>query len=203
MTTWFTSDLHFGHVNILTYEPSRYEYLGLSTGATTDDMNEAIVDLWNRQVAPGDHVVVVGDVCMGRVNETIKYVHRLNGTRELIMGNHDRPHPIMFRSLGKTDAWIAEYEAAGFEFMACEDLRDIGLNRPVHVCHFPYEGDHTDTERYGAYRPHNSGQPLIHGHVHGLWATKGPQYNVGIDAWFGEFQTPEKIAAYFRSIGFA
>lgn len=204
MAHFLTSDLHFGHVNILAYEPNRRAYLGLSDSATVEDMNEAIVDLWNRQVGPNDHVIVLGDVCMGKVAETIKYVHRLNGTRDLIMGNHDRPHPIMQRNPAKTDAWIAEYEAAGFLAMQMEETLSLpGLDQSALMCHFPYEGDHTQEERYGTYRPHDTGAPLIHGHIHGLWKTRGRQYNVGIDAWNGEFQTPEKIAAYFRSIGFA
>lgn len=205
---WMTSDLHFGHVNILKYTPQRAEYLGIPApvGETPNkdevtEMNEAIVRLWNRQVSPVDIVWVLGDVAMGRVDETIEYVRRLNGQKMLVMGNHDRPHPIMHKSDEKTAYWRARYEEVGFEIVDNEVVTHVD-GVPAMLCHFPYEGDHSEEERYGNYRPPDAGLPLVHGHVHDLWQTNGRQYNVGIDAWNGEFQTPEAIGEYFRSLGF-
>ena len=206
---WVTSDLHFGHVNILKYAPQRAEYLGIPqvrgetpTKDEVIEMNEGIVRLWNRQVSPFDTVWVLGDVAMGRVDETIEYVRRLNGIKCLVPGNHDRFHDIMFKSEDKTQTWRQRYEEVGFQIMENEIVThfDGVLSQ---VCHFPFEGDHSEEERYGAYRPDRAGLPLVHGHVHDLWQTNGDQYNVGIDAWNGEFQTPEAIGAYFRSLGFS
>lgn len=203
--TWFTSDLHFGHVNILTYTPQRRAYLGLSDTDTVVEMNEAIVDLWNTQVAPDDTVWVVGDVAMGKVHENILYVQRLNGTKHLFLGNHDRPHPIATSNTDKREAWAQEYRSVGFReqfFQAPMYFDGILAN----VCHFPYGGDHT-TDRYNAediarYVPVDDGRPLVHGHVHDMWKTNGAQYNLGIDAWDGVFQEAEAIGAYFRSLGY-
>lgn len=204
--TWFTSDLHFGHVNILKYAPQRREYLGLSASDTVVEMNEAIVELWNRQVTPEDRVILIGDVAMGLVHDNIKYVSRLNGTIELVLGNHDRPHPIATVNPDKRRAWAHEYIDAGITGgMYFVDLREIdGIT--ANVCHFPYYGDHS-IDRYNAeiiarYVLENDGLPLVHGHVHDMWQTNEHQYNVGIDAWNGEFRTPEQIGAYFRSQGY-
>jgi len=196
----FTSDLHFGHVNILAYTPQRRKYLGLSDTDTVTEMNEALVDLWNGQVATEDTVYIVGDFAMGKVAETIKYARRLRGRKVLVMGNHDRPHPIMHKRDETTAEWYRVYS----EFFETITMGMIHCFTGVcaHVCHFPYEGDHTEEERYGSYRPPNLGLPLVHGHVHDAWKTNGNQYNVGIDAHNGRFLTEVEIGDYFRSIGF-
>lgn len=204
--TWFTSDLHFGHVNILKYIPQRREYLGLSDDADVNDMNEALVLLWNRQVEPDDVVFVVGDMCMGKVEETIKHVSRLNGRKQLILGNHDRPHPMVSKSVDKRERWQNVYYDAGFETLGTEIVRVFDGIRCL-INHFPYYGDHT-SDRYNAdeiaqHVPIDDGLPLVHGHVHDLWQTQGRHmYNLGIDAWDGQIQTEEAIGAFFRSQGF-
>lgn len=209
--TLYTSDPHFGHINILNYEPDRYDWLGiprtrtLSGAASPDDitaMNEALVRSWNAQVDDDDTVVVVGDVAMGRVAETIEYVRRLNGHKYLIMGNHDRPHPIMHKSDEQTAEWRRVYHDVGFEALDYGSRVESFDGVMAMVDHFPYEGDHSEVDRYADWRPVDTGMPLVHGHVHGLWQRKGRMYNVGVDAWAGVFQPVEKIGAYFRSIGF-
>lgn len=197
--TYFTSDLHFGHVNILKYT-NRNKYLGMKTSEISE-MNERLVTLWNEQVDPEDTVYVLGDFAMGKVLETVQYARRLHGHKHLIMGNHDRPHPIMHKSDEQTAEWFRVYSDAGFESIKMMMTYDFdGVIAQCH--HFPYSVDHTDDVRYMTYRPPNIGLPLVHGHVHDMFQTSGPQYNVGIDAWNGRFQTPEEIGAYFRSVGF-
>lgn len=205
--TYYTSDIHFGHVNIIDYCPARRRYLGLSETDGVAEMNEALVSLWNDQVEAGDAVYILGDLCMGKVAETLAYVERLNGHKILVPGNHDRMHPIMYKSDTKTAEWIGRYSDAGI------DVQDPGpytwsidgIN--CTISHFPYFGDHTEEARYGSYRPANNGLPLVHGHVHDHWTTIAPskeypaQYNVGIDAWNGVFRTPKDIGGYFRSVG--
>jgi len=200
VTIHYTSDLHFGHSNILTYAPQRRTYLGLSETDGVVEMNEALVRLWNAQVAVDDTVYVIGDFAMGKVAETINYARRLKGRKILVMGNHDRPHPIMHKRPEQTLEWHRVYS----EFF---ETLSMGMTHTfdgvtAHVCHFPYEGDHTEEERYTSYRPPNLGLPLVHGHVHDMWATNGNQFNVGIDAWDGQFISAKQIGDYFRSLGF-
>lgn len=203
---WYTSDLHFGHVNILKYAPQRVRYLGMKSTDDVTEMNERIVALWNDQVDEDDIVMVIGDVAMGRVEQTIEYVRRLNGEKHLLLGNHDKPHPIASKSAEKRERWEGIYRDVGFESMYAEPVIATFDGIVANMNHFPYYGDHS-MDRYNAddiaqFVPVNDGRPLVHGHVHDIWQTNGPMFNVGIDAWDGEFQTAETISTYFRSQGF-
>lgn len=52
-----------------------------------EEMDEAMVENWNRVVGPKDKVEVLGDVIIGRTARHI--LGRLNGRKRLRMGNHD------------------------------------------------------------------------------------------------------------------
>lgn len=201
MSNFITSDWHFGHVNILTY-CNRHRYLGLDQDADVTDMNEALVELWNSQVEKNDLVLCVGDMCMGKVAETLEYVKRLKGHKILIPGNHDRFHPVMYKSEVKTAEWLGLYSDAGFDCLDPGPYTWEVDGIQADFSHFPYGGDHTEEERYTQYRPIDRGLPLCHGHVHDLYQTRNQMFNVGIDAWNGRMITPEEIGEYFRSIGF-
>lgn len=79
--TFFIGDTHFGHTNILTYEPIARPF------ASVEEMNEAIVDRWNSVVGKFDKVYHLGDFAFGKDN--IAIAQRLNGQKRLILGNHD------------------------------------------------------------------------------------------------------------------
>ena len=86
MRTWITSDLHFGHTNIMRFCPeSRARYHG-----DVDAMNEQMVVEWNEKVAPEDTVYILGDVAFMPAARAAEYMRRLNGSKILIEGNHDR-----------------------------------------------------------------------------------------------------------------
>lgn len=85
MKKWITSDLHFGHANIMKFCPVT------RAGFTdTDDMREKMIAEWNRSVAPEDEVFILGDVAFLPADKAIAIMDRLNGTKILIEGNHDR-----------------------------------------------------------------------------------------------------------------
>ena len=50
----FTSDLHFGHENILRFDNRLF--------STTDEMDAELVRRWNAKVGKGDLVYVLGDM---------------------------------------------------------------------------------------------------------------------------------------------
>lgn len=79
--TWFTSDHHFGHKNILEYEKEARPF------STIEEMHEALIERWNSVVNPNDIVYHLGDFCFGKKN--IEIAQRLNGKKKLVMGNHD------------------------------------------------------------------------------------------------------------------
>jgi calcineurin-like phosphoesterase family protein len=181
-----TSDLHLGHVNIIEYSQRPHR--------SVDEMNEDIILRWNAQVAPSDQVLIVGDLLMGKITDTITLVSRLNGHLHLRTGNHDRGAPMHGkRAIG----WDEQYLAAGIETIAhgAGYLDLDAKHRHLLVCHFPYAGDSGDRDRYVDERPVDQGQWLIHGHVHEKWLQRGRQINVGLDAWGGVLATPAQIAA--------
>lgn len=74
MNIRFISDLHFEHTNI-----------GKWRGIENHD--EWLIEQWNSVVKPQDLVWVLGDVAFRR--KGLKKVKHLNGTKHLILGNHD------------------------------------------------------------------------------------------------------------------
>lgn len=79
--TWFISDTHFGHKNILEYEKEARPF------KTVEEMNEYIIHRWNDVVRDEDTVYHLGDFCFGKDN--IRLAGRLKGRKLLILGNHD------------------------------------------------------------------------------------------------------------------
>ena len=80
------SDPHFGHEGILGFD-SDDKGTKLRPFASIEEMDEFIIENWNRTVGPQDHVYCLGDFCMTKRN--IKTAKRLNGKKRLVMGNHD------------------------------------------------------------------------------------------------------------------
>jgi calcineurin-like phosphoesterase family protein len=80
--TFFISDTHFGHTNILEYEKEARPFNNIT------EMNETMITRWNSVVKPMDKVYHIGDFCFGR--ENIKIAKFLNGQKRLVLGNHDK-----------------------------------------------------------------------------------------------------------------
>lgn len=86
--TWFTSDHHFHHANILTFKDE--EGAPIRPGFTSlNHMNEYMVEKWNSVIKPQDKVYHLGDILMGSSIESFRILERLNGRKVLIKGNHD------------------------------------------------------------------------------------------------------------------
>jgi calcineurin-like phosphoesterase family protein len=171
VTTWYTADLHFGHRNIINYCERPWP--------STEAMDAGLVERWNDKVEPGDTVWVLGDVALSP--KAIAPVSGLNGHKILVAGNHDACWDRHRGYRNKIDA----YRTAGFVEVHTSGVVDdhrIG-HRTVRLAHLPYVGDHTDSDRYADRRPLDDGRPLICGHVHTRWRTRGRQINVGVDMW--------------------
>ena len=57
MKKWITSDLHFGHANIMKFCP-----VTRAGFRDVDHMNECMIEEWNQSVAPEAEVFILGDV---------------------------------------------------------------------------------------------------------------------------------------------
>jgi calcineurin-like phosphoesterase family protein len=187
-TRWYTSDLHFGHVNIIKYEDRPYDSIG--------EMNADMVERWNAQVHPTDTVTVLGDFAMGHINDTLPLVGDLNGDIWLLCGNHDRP----WHGNGeKAAGWEERYLAAGFHWIddgnpTFSHFYPVG-DRTLRGNHFPFTGIARHDDRYDQWMPKDDGEWLLHGHVHSAWLQKGKQVNVGFDPWGGQLVSEERLVA--------
>src|ERR1700690_2381531 len=88
MTRWFTSDLHFGHNNIIRYCQRPFR--------DVHEMHNAMIQTWNETVKEGDEVYVVGDFSLS-ARYCKEFLPRLNGTKILVVGNHDKPFKHIFK----------------------------------------------------------------------------------------------------------
>lgn len=181
MTYWFTSDWHFGHRNILTLGEGR-------PFDTLEEHDKTLIERHNAAVKPDDHVWVLGDVAMGKIEESLARCARMNGRKFLVCGNHDRP--AMTIDGNKRDRWIRRYiEEGGFDHVivpveATDWTVDFELpSGDVGMSHYPYSGDSQETERYADPRPVDHGRWLLHGHVHHSWRANERMINVGVDVW--------------------
>ncbi len=114
MTTYFTSDTHFGHAEIIRLCKRPF--------ATVREMDEAIIARWNATVAPGDTVYHLGDFCFHNEASAETYRKRLNGKIHFIRGNHDK-HTLR--------------DHAGL-FASVSDIREIEIgHRRIVLCHYP------------------------------------------------------------------
>lgn len=170
---WFTSDTHFSHSGILRHEAEVRKF------RDTSEMDETLIRNWNAVVAPDDLVFHLGDVAMGPIAESLPLIGRLNGSIFLVPGNHDRV--FSGAKASQQERFQAEYRKVFVDILPEQQMLDLADGTTVTLCHFPYEGDSHGSDRYSELRPVDDGKPLIHGHVHSMWRTRGRQFNVGVD----------------------
>ncbi len=169
MERFLTADLHVGHANIIDFCDRPF--------SDVNHMNTVLVQRWQETVRDDDEVWVVGDLAMGRIEDSLAWAGQLTGRKFLVPGNHDRCWPG-----GKKDweAWVSRYEEAGFEVVRHEPGETVVVDG-VRLCHWPSSGDSHETDRFSAWRPASG--PLLHGHIHDAWKVRNSQVNVGTDVW--------------------
>jgi len=89
------SDTHFGHTNMLLYEPFRMQKARMEG---YEDFDEFLIDWLNDYIKKDDEVLHLGDVAF---KNNYKLVKKLNGKITLIKGNHDKQaHIDYYKSIG-------------------------------------------------------------------------------------------------------
>lgn len=198
---YFTSDTHFWHRNIIKYSNRPFD--------SVEEMNEAIIDNWNSVVGPDDTVFHLGDVALGPWSEWAGTLSRLNGYKILVVGNHER---IFKGEKPKMQERFADFYHDFFDEVVDNYPKFVLSDGSiVNLSHFPYEADHMEEARYMAYRLEDKGVPLIHGHTHAEFATKGmdarvsrskartPQVHVGMDAWDYNLVSEDEVIELLRT----
>jgi calcineurin-like phosphoesterase family protein len=129
----YIADWHYGHANVLAFDNRPF--------SNVQEMNEALVTLWNETVTPQDDVYVLGDMFWCKSSEAIPVLEKLNGRKFLVKGNHDRSNDGKFiRQFAKVS-----------EYMEVEDE-----GRHVVLCHYPIP----------CFKNHMYGWIHLYGHVH-------------------------------------
>jgi calcineurin-like phosphoesterase family protein len=131
-SVFLVSDTHFGHTGVCRF--TRNDGEKLRPWTDPDEMDEAMVKAWNERVKTTDKVYHLGDVVINR--KALKILHRLNGDKVLIRGNHD-----IFRD--------DEYR------MYFRELRAYHVMNGMILSHIPLHSD--SLGRFGVN---------IHGHTH-------------------------------------
>jgi calcineurin-like phosphoesterase family protein len=83
---FLVSDTHFGHNGVCRFLRAD-GVTKLRPWDTPEEMDEAMIKLWNDTVRPTDKVYHLGDVVINR--KALPTLGRLNGDKVLIKGNHD------------------------------------------------------------------------------------------------------------------
>lgn len=167
---FYTADPHFCHLG----QAERRGY------TTADEHDRALIDTWNAKIRPFDRVFLAGDCGLGREEAILERLGELNGLFALAAGNHDSIHPMHRGSMSprRQAAWRALFPG-GIHLTARVSL----AGRHCLFSHLPYDGDHTDRDRFTQWRPRDEGWWLLCGHVHDKWKRHGRQVNVGLDVW--------------------
>ena len=130
---FLVSDTHFGHNGVCHFLRAD-GVTKLRPWDTPEEMDEAMIKAWNETVKPTDKVYHLGDVVINR--KALHTLHRLNGDKVLIKGNHD-----IFR--------LEEYTPF------FRDIRAYHIMNNVVFSHIPIHPD--SKQRFGGN---------IHGHLH-------------------------------------
>ena len=141
---YYISDLHFGHGR-LNQEMDKRGF------ESVEAMDEYMILQWNSRVREKDEVVILGDFCMSRDGAVVnELLDRLNGTKDLIIGNHD----LYLKSRA--------FEPDKFQWI--ENYHELKDNkRKIILSHYPimcYKGQYWQNEQGQATAY------MLYGHVH-------------------------------------
>lgn len=151
MNIWFTGCTHFNHTKIIEYCQRPF--------SSSKEMDEKIVENWNKVVKKEDEVYHLGDFMFTNdPREMIRRITSLNGRIHLIRGNHDK---LVFRA--------KDY------FLDINDIANIVIeNQSIVLCHWPIL----------CWNKKHHGSWHLFSHMHGTINDKpnGKSFDVGIDS---------------------
>ena len=156
---YFTADWHIGHANVIKFDNRPFKDL--------DHMHKVLVNNYNASVRDSDVCYFLGDVGLANKDLMGPIIRQLNGTKVLIVGNHDKGYNAMYD--------------CGFDVVMHQGAIYLGKNR-ITMSHCPmlgvfredttnmrgsvtgslWHGDH----KHQAYSVQDEGQFHLHGHIH-------------------------------------
>lgn len=133
---WLISDTHFSHNKDFILKPRGF--------SSVEEMNQAIVERWNKVVTKNDTIYHLGDFIMGDLQDGLDIISRLNGHIYLAIGNHDTPARL------EEFSRLSNIEEIQFGYRIKEGKRTFLLS------HYPQlTGNYDNSKTYS-----------IHGHTH-------------------------------------
>lgn len=183
MSIFFTSDTHFYHKAIIGYCNRPVPPISDTNDDPTAQvlmMNEWLISRWNAVVKPEDEVWHLGDFVFCGKEKLFGVLDRLNGRKNLVLGNHDYG----------ASKYLLQVAATKPYFESIQHYKFLRLN-------ISYEADDGSTQQYVqsmvlSHFPILSwdgmahGSWMLHGHCHGsidhTWNSTGLRMDVGVDA---------------------
>lgn len=158
--TFFTSDTHFGHANIIRFCNRPFK--------NVEEMDEVLIENWNQVVSDDDTVFHLGDFAFGGSNVWKSIIPRLNGHINLIIGNHDRKN-------------LRQGYMSSFGMVVPQLQIEIEGN-PIYLNHYPflcYGGSYRGVwQLFGHVHSGPNAEGLDISRLKTLFPT---QYDVGVD----------------------
>jgi len=143
---FITSDTHFHHANIIKYCNRPF--------SSVAEMDETLIQNWNKVVKQQDKVYHLGDVYFPQKEKSDWLFSRLNGTKVLILGNHDA---------GKDQTLLKHFSRV----YSWRFLKEFGLL----LTHVPVHESSLSTKL----------KWNVHGHVHNNKSPEGPYKNACVE----------------------
>lgn len=155
---YFTSDLHFGHSNIV-------KFTDRNKVTTSEEHDNWLIDLWNKQVKKSDTVYVLGDISFAKFDRTAEIFSKLNGAIFVVKGNHDRREDLdKLKNLHLIQHWY--------------EYKEIKHNSNS-ICLFHFAIACWHKQGHGSWH--------LYGHSHGNYQQDGLCLDVGIDSAYNIF----------------
>ena len=155
---YFTSDWHIGHANVLRLDARPFKDL--------EAMNEGLIRRYNATVGENDVCYFLGDMGFS-AQKIVPVINALNGTKILILGNHDKKQQAMLQA--GFDAVMhssSMYIAGELVTMTHCPLRGV-FREDTSLMRNSKPGDNWHRESdFDMYSIADSGQFHLHGHIH-------------------------------------
>lgn len=167
MKTFFTSDTHFGHNNIIKYTQRPF--------ANSREMDEAMIARWNEAVDERDTIYHLGDFSLSDAKFVEHIFPRLNG-RIKVLGNHwHHDKRWIPQGFGKT-RFVSASEIPveilpPIVVLSFKHIRNKGRPQVIVLCH--YAMAKWDRGHHGSWH--------LYGHSHGAYSNGGLSMDVGVD----------------------
>lgn len=168
---FFTSDHHFSHSKIIDYCDRPFE--------NVHEMNNELIRRWNEKIPHNGIVFYLGDFAWGRTTNAQYLLTKLNGTKHLIIGNHDKT--VLKKEYTKE-------LFASIQYYAKIRVEDKEINKSYQeICLMHYPILNWDNIRQGSWHlfghTHDS---LLHHKTHGLTSNLAC-LDVGVDCEYSNY----------------